>query len=546
MKRILLFFSALLATGPVLSQDDAVMKLGQQTYQLCVACHGPDGKGIKAGDLSMAPSLHGSKYLKLEDNTLATGIVLKGIAKEDNKYVQAMLPLEAALNDEQIAAVIAYVTKEFAGKRQKVSPASVAKARKTFADQKSPWKRSDLEDMLKAEQEPKLLSNVTYSIYEGKWEELPDFSQLTPIKTGKLENNLISLEPAKDIKGGFGMVFEGNLSLPDTHEYILSITSDDGSAFVVDGETRVGNDGIHPASTQRIKNKLEAGEHTFKILYFDGGGQRFLSSYVRGKQGTIWISEVRSEGKAKSKSYDPIPLTARNPGEAIVHRAFLPDAKPRSIGVGYPDKVSAVWDADNLNLAYVYRGEFMDASPNWNARGSGSNPLGKDRVKTAQGMPLQVLESLDEPWQPISETKVKYERDTLDPQKEITINVKHPDYQFRGYRLDKNRFPTFKYDFKKLTVTDRMNPEEIEGVTSLVRTIEFEGKADENLYLRLADTGSQETKDGWIDIGQKMKIKIQGADPVTRQIEGKKETLVPVSGESSITVTYRWNAPLES
>ena len=87
MKRILLFFSALLATGPVLSQDDAVMKLGQQTYQLCVACHGPDGKGIKAGDLSMAPSLHGSKYLKLEDNTLATGIVLKGIAKEDNKYV---------------------------------------------------------------------------------------------------------------------------------------------------------------------------------------------------------------------------------------------------------------------------------------------------------------------------------------------------------------------------------------------------------------------------------------------------------------------------
>ena len=79
---------------------------------------------------------------------------------------------------------------------------------------------------------------MTYSIYEGKWEELPDFSQLTPIKTGKLENNLISLEPAKDIKGGFGMVFEGNLSLPDTHEYILSITSDDGSAFVVDGETR--------------------------------------------------------------------------------------------------------------------------------------------------------------------------------------------------------------------------------------------------------------------------------------------------------------------
>lgn len=543
--RILLLFSFFLSAGAATAQDDAVMKLGQQTFQLCVACHGPDGKGVKAGPLTMAPSLPDSKFLKLEDTTLATGIVLKGILKEENKYVQAMLPLEAALNDEQIAAVIAYVTKEFGGKRQKVSPASVAKARKTFADQQSPWRRADLEDMLKAAAEPKLLSNVTYSIYEGKWEELPDFSQLTPVKTGKLENNLISLEPAKDMKPGFGMVFEGNLTLPDNFEYILSITSDDGSAFVVDGETRVGNDGIHPASTQRIKNQFDAGEHTFKILYFDGGGQRFLSAYVRGKSGTSWISEVRSEGKAKSKSYDPIPLTAHNPGEAIVHRAFLPDAKPRSIGVGYPGQVSAVWDADNLNLAYVYRGDFMDAASNWNGRGSGSTPLGTDRVKTAQGHPLQILESLDEAWQPVSEAKIKYERDTLDPQKEITFNVKNPDYQFRGYRLDKKRFPTFQYDYRDLTVTDRLKPEEIDGITSLVRTISFKGKADENLYLRLADTGSQEEKDGWINIGQNMKIEIQGADPVTRQVEGKTETLIPVSGDSTIKVTYRWNNPLK-
>jgi len=78
------------------SQDQKVMELGQQTFQMCVACHGPDGKGVKAGDLIMAPSLPDSGYLKGNHLDLVTAIVLKGILKEDNKYVQAMLPLEAA------------------------------------------------------------------------------------------------------------------------------------------------------------------------------------------------------------------------------------------------------------------------------------------------------------------------------------------------------------------------------------------------------------------------------------------------------------------
>ena len=540
--RILSLLAVVPFLGLAMAQDDNVMRLGQQTYQMCIACHGADGKGVQAGDLSMAPSLYDSKFLKIEDTSLATAIILKGIAKEDNKYVQAMLPLESVLSDEQIAALIAYTTKEYGGKKQKISPALVAKTRKEYADQKSPWKRADLEEMLKANEEPRLLSNVTYSVYEGKWEELPDFSKLSPVKTGKLENNLISLDPAKDLKKGFGMVFEGNLTLPDTHEYTLGITSDDGSAFIVDGETRVGNDGIHAASTQRIKNRLEAGEHTFKIVYFDAGGERFLSASIRGKDGTIWISETRGESKNKSKEYDPIFLTARQPGEAVVHRAFLPDSKPRAIGIGYPHEVNAVWDADNLNLAYLYRGDFMDAAPHWNGRGSGSKPLGKDRVKTAQGLPLQILESLDEPWQPVSEAKIKYERDTASPSKEITYNIKHPDYQFRGYRLDENRFPTFRYDYRELSVTDRLDPKKDGEEVWFERTLQFEGSAEDNLYLRLADTGSQESVAGWIDIGQSMKMKIEGAEPVLRQSGNRKEVLIPIASDSTIVVFYRWNS----
>ncbi|MEM6917308.1 MAG: hypothetical protein AAF491_12150, partial [Verrucomicrobiota bacterium] len=215
------------------------------------------------------------------------------------------------------------------------------------------------------------------------------------------------------------------------------------------------------------------------------------------------------------------------------------------IGVGYPGEVNLVWDADTLNLAYVYRGEFMDASPHWNGRGSGSNPAGVDRIITARGLPLQFLESLDEPWQPFSEAKIKYERDTAAPTAEITFNLKHPDFQFRGYQLDENRFPTFRYDFRQLSVSDRFDPADINGVMSIVRTLQFEGDAGENTYFRLAETGSQEMVDGWYDIGNNLKIKVEGADPTHRQGDGRKELLAPIDSDSILTISYRWNQPLQ-
>ena len=164
---------------------------------------------------------------------------------------------------------------------------------------------------------------------------------------------------------------------------------------------------------------------------------------------------------------------------------------------------------------------------------------------TAQGLPFQVLESLDEPWEPFSTANIKYERDTADPQKDITINVKHPDYQFRGYRLDKKRFPTFSYDYQELKVTDHFTPKEVDGVTSLVRTITTSGKAGENVYLRVADTGTQTGENGWQDIGGNMSIKIEGSEPITRKAGDKNETLVLVGTDSAFTITYRWNAPVK-
>jgi len=458
-----------------------------------------------------------------------------------------MLPLEAALSDEQIAALIAYATEEFGDTRRNVKAISVSKWRKKYADRTIPWKRAELEEALAEATAPPFLSNLRYQIYEGKWEELPDFSALSPATVGTLKDGPISLNPAKDRKGAFGMVFDAEFTLREAGDYHFSLTSDDGSALVIDGETLIGNDGVHPARTVNMKETLQAGLHTMQVQYFERGGERSLALAVRGpdtKSVTRWLSTETSEARKAAQSYDPIPLTALRPGEAIVHRAFLPDAKPRAIGVGYPGAVNLVWDADVLNLAYVYRGDFMDAASHWNGRGAASTPLGKDRVKIAHGLPFQILESLDEPWQSFSETKVKYERDTANPQKEITINLRHPDYQFRGYHLDAKRFPTFRYDYRNLAVADTFVPAEVDGVTALIRTVKIEGTPEEHTWFRIAASGSQAVAGDWIDVGSNLALKVDGAKAISRTCEGNRETLVSVTRDMTLTLTYRWNNPL--
>ncbi len=526
------------------AQKDQNLELGKQTFTACSLCHGADGKGAKAGDIVMAPNLYESAFTKSASPEPLIAAILKGIQKEDKKYLQQMVALEAALNDEQIAAVAAYVRSEFGGPKEKIKPNDVKNWRGKYKYQSTPWKRVELEQIAAQIEAGPLFFDVKYSVYEGKWEKLPDFSTMEPVQRGEIKDGILTLNVAKNLKDNFGIVFEGNLKIKYTDEYEFSLHSDDGSALIIDGENVVLHDGIHPGSVKTGKEKLEAGEHTFKVLYFEAGGGEELGLMVKTKTlGEISLSKLSIKNSRSGNSYPPIILKPEN-GEAIVHRAFLPNAKPRAIGVGYPDGINLVWDADVLNLAYMWRGEFMDTSRHWNGRGSGSTPLGEQQVKSAHGLPFQVLESLEEPWVPFSEAKIKYERDKADSQKEMTFNINHPDYQFRGYRLDKKRFPTFRYQYQKMEITDTFAPGSVKGSDALIRTLITKGSAGENTYLLISNLspGVKSKDSEWIPIGP-MKILIEGVDPTFRKSEGKNEVLALISGDSEIKITYLWNSP---
>lgn len=137
------------AGGDVLEMPQ--MELGKVAYATCAACHGPDGGGLKAGPMLMAPSLHGSDLL-LGDAETALLIILKGIAKENMDYMGMMASLGAGLDDEKMAAVLTYTRNTWGNSASPVTVEQAAAARAKFASVDAPAgvKRADIQAIVDA------------------------------------------------------------------------------------------------------------------------------------------------------------------------------------------------------------------------------------------------------------------------------------------------------------------------------------------------------------------------------------------------------------
>lgn len=147
MKKLTVLLGALALATPSLRADEKedVMALGQLKFQLCMACHGPDGKGIKpVPGMVMAPSLVESKIVKGNPQAMAAA-VLKGIKKEDAKFVGIMMPLESGLNDAELAAVMTFVRNTYGGQSSIIKEEDASKWRSKYTAIKEPMTRSEIE-----------------------------------------------------------------------------------------------------------------------------------------------------------------------------------------------------------------------------------------------------------------------------------------------------------------------------------------------------------------------------------------------------------------
>jgi len=197
--------------------------------------------------------------------------------------------------------------------------------------------------------------------------------------------------------------------------------------------------------------------------------------------------------------------------EAIIYRNFIDGGGPRAIGVGYPEKANLAFNADELRLALIWQGAFIDAAKHRTGRGQGfQKPLGTNVVQGPPGPPFAVLESESSPWP--------------------AATGKEAGYQFHGYRLDAQRRPAFRYSFGAVQVEDFPTAVITKDEPALHRTLTLHSAQPvERLYFRAA-VGEKIVAEpgGAFLIGETLRLRFPGAQPIIRNSDGKAELLVPI------------------
>jgi mono/diheme cytochrome c family protein/glucose/arabinose dehydrogenase len=124
------------AVAALTAEEQRRFEAGREVYQsLCSACHQPDG----AGRENVAPSLIGSEFA-LAAAAIPVRIVLNG--KEGS--VGLMPPLGSVLSDEQVAAALTYIRREWGHTAGAVAPSTVGEVRAATKDRTRPWNTDEL------------------------------------------------------------------------------------------------------------------------------------------------------------------------------------------------------------------------------------------------------------------------------------------------------------------------------------------------------------------------------------------------------------------
>ncbi len=190
--------------------------------------------------------------------------------------------------------------------------------------------------------------------------------------------------------------------------------------------------------------------------------------------------------------------------EPMIYRNFIQGAGPRAIAVGYPEKVNLAFDANNMRLALIWQGAFIDAARHWNGRGEGFEPpLGNNVVKLPDGPPFAMLETDQSAWP--------------------STGGKEAGFRMGGYRLDEKRRPTFFYNYKGAHIEESFEPVMGEVDAYFKRTISLSGASLDHLYFRAVQGDIKRKGDAFL-LNEKIVLKFPNSKPLVRG----NELLIPV------------------
>ena len=197
----------------------------------------------------------------------------------------------------------------------------------------------------------------------------------------------------------------------------------------------------------------------------------------------------------------------------------------RGIGVGYPERINLAFDSEEMAVRQLWKGEFASVD-------IGSfRPRGTDSINFPPGIPFHRLESLDDNWPYKGKTNYTFPQDQ--------------GYQFRGYRLDAMRRPTFRYLYGDVAVQDYFeDTHDKDGKAFFKRTLSFNATAAQTPFYFRAAAGKNPTKKSDRDFNlESLQLRITSDHKGIVRQGNPGEVLIPLTlpkGRTTLTLEYQW------
>ena len=240
---------------------------------------------------------------------------------------------------------------------------------------------------------------------------------------------------------------------------------------------------------------------------------------------SIWVYLSVGEKGGLPAGLSPTSASMLVPSdEPITFRSFLDGVSAHCILVGFPQRTNVAFDANRVRTVVAWPGDFISTRESWEGRAGqyakipSSNPLW-----LPEGPPFARLASGESEW-PKDVPKGK----------KIGSNRTLEDWQFQGYRFDKDRVPTFQFEMPGgIEVEETYQTELVQNGTVLIRKLRVTSASDTPDLYFLAARGEKieaETDEEYvIDDDVRCHI-IPGtkAMPIVRPAGNQKELLLPI------------------
>ncbi|WP_394993154.1 DUF1080 domain-containing protein [Emticicia sp.] len=365
-------------------------------------------------------------------------------------------------------------------------------------------------------------SDLKFGVYKGNFRTIDDIEKIKPTNSGNA--NLLNWA-VSNAENEFAVKYVGKIKVPEAGKYTFTTIHGGNTQIKINRQEAFKNSWLNSGEGRQMTIELPAGEVDFEMYYWktDGWLQPSLGLYAESE--TIRKHPLHYPNSALVAN-PTSPILLNTATEPVILRSFMDikdDGKGKrvvhAVSVGNKENIHFTYDLDNGALFQIWKGGFLNTTPMWNDRGDGSSkPMGS-RTSLSDAPLLNVLDSPAKAWGNIDAS-----------------------YRTRGYELDENGQPTFKYDFGGANISDKITPSE-DG-KMFKREIAIKGSAA-NLYARLATAKNiTKTPEGLYIIGENAYyLKVVDGMPSIRESNGMKELVVPMGGTplgEKITYSIIW------